>query len=319
MDLKPEWRALLNEDLKSCPAPSLPLPGALSNDDKITGQFFLQIEDINNVLASSLKQFSETTRRMLKIRLTDGKQSITVVENEKIPQLSVSLPPGTKVLISGSDIRISCGFCLLKSHHIKVYGGTVNHMLKAWEIHRDIVIHGKRLGRVDDRVPWIPFGQPLKFNLATLNFRAMEIIDRNADRDEDESEEENEKEREFALHRQQVLQEAKTGTATGQSDLTVIGPVDRRKPQFLQITANFMSAEEKPAFKPDRPVQRDARDLIDTSDPGVEPTFRSRGRGRGRGRGRRGRRRGGMDEYSEGARPRTANLMDFITHQLDNL
>lgn len=54
---------------------------------QISGQYFLQIEEVQNVLASALKQFSETPRRMLRLRLTDGKHFIAAVEMDKINQL----------------------------------------------------------------------------------------------------------------------------------------------------------------------------------------------------------------------------------------
>ncbi|OQV20125.1 putative Tudor domain-containing protein 3 [Hypsibius exemplaris] len=318
------WRASLNVDLKNAPVPSLPPNAGTMSEGRLSGHFFLQIEEIVNVLASALKQYSETTpRRMLKLRLTDGAQTITAVEEDKITYLSVSTPPGTKVMLMG-PVSLSCGFWLIQSHHIKLLGGSVPHMLRSWEIHRDVVIQGKRLTRADDRPEWVPFGQPLKFDQNTLKFRAMQIVDKNAaaaDNDEDDEEEEDERSKEFALHRQQVLQAARGDD--GQLSISKIGPVNRRAPELLKITGPYMSAEEPTEVKQRvvKELPRDARDFIDKSDPGVEPAtrgFRGRGRGgRGRGgrRGGRGRGRGGDDgfeDYGNAPPPRTANLMDFV-------
>ncbi|GAU97938.1 hypothetical protein RvY_09156 [Ramazzottius varieornatus] len=332
MDNQQSWKTSLNNDLKNDPLPGLPPNASALSDRQVSAvQYFLQIEEITNILQPSLKQFSEGGKRMLRFRMTDGVQFVTAVENSKT-ELSPLTPPGTKVFISGS-FKISSGFWLLDNQNVKIVGGVVAHMLRAWEIHRDVVVHGKRLGRVDDRPAWVPFGTPLKYSRNGLNFKAMDIVNQAAEKagnDDDESEEEDEKQREFALQRQQEVSAAR-GDNAEQLPVLTIGPVDRRPPRLLQITNSYMSAEEpgvtrKLVVNPEKPKEatREVR-YNPNNDPGIdEPIRRGRGGGRRGGRGGRGRgrRRGGSggDDYGDGAPPpRTANLSDYIIQQLGGM
>ena len=193
-------------------------------------------------------------------------------------------------------------------------------------------MYGKRLGRVDDRPVWVPFGTALKYSRNGLTFRAMDIVNQSVEKakeDEDNSEDEDERAREFALHRQQILLAAKGDNTTENMPVLTIGPLDRRAPRLLQITQAYMSAEEpmqerRPVNNPGPPKEstREVR-YNPNNDPGIEPRERGRGSGRrGGGRRGRGRRRGGPDgdDYGDSAPPpRTSNLMDFVTQQLGGM
>lgn len=64
---------------------------------------------------------------MLAIYLTDGKNSITAIENHMIPVLKEDLMPGVKVEISGK-IPFENNVLLLEPQHVKVLGGCVEEI-----------------------------------------------------------------------------------------------------------------------------------------------------------------------------------------------
>lgn len=77
--------------------------GALSSDlsksktDFIKGNVIVQITKLKNVSAPKSDQNSHKSPRLLKLTLTDGKNTFFALEMKLIPHLSLSTPPGTKV------------------------------------------------------------------------------------------------------------------------------------------------------------------------------------------------------------------------------
>uniref|UniRef100_A0A182QBE2 RecQ-mediated genome instability protein 1 n=1 Tax=Anopheles farauti TaxID=69004 RepID=A0A182QBE2_9DIPT len=67
-------------------------------------------------------------RRMLKLHLTDGKQTIVALEHSSIKSLTTKLAPGTKLLLSG-PIRCINKVLLLQPQNVRVLGGEVDVLL----------------------------------------------------------------------------------------------------------------------------------------------------------------------------------------------
>lgn len=74
--------------------------------------------------------------RLLKLELTDGSISYPGLEYETIPSITLSTPPGTKILLKNGPIKISNGFLLLAAKYIEVLGGRVEHLIEKWESYK---------------------------------------------------------------------------------------------------------------------------------------------------------------------------------------
>lgn len=68
-------------------------------------------------------QFADTTNRMLKLELTDGKTTCYAIEYSPIPSLSVTLKRGTKIAVQ--NVRVENGLLLLNNTNTQVLGGTI--------------------------------------------------------------------------------------------------------------------------------------------------------------------------------------------------
>lgn len=101
--------------------------------DSIPGGIVLQISKISNASAPKSNQESKSMPRLLKLELTDGNLTFPGLEYESIPALSLSTPPGTKILLKNGPIKISNGFLLLSAKYIEVLGGRVEHLIEKWE------------------------------------------------------------------------------------------------------------------------------------------------------------------------------------------
>ncbi|RNA28569.1 recQ-mediated genome instability 1 [Brachionus plicatilis] len=86
-----------------------------------------QVDADNVPTATQLEQRNVKKNRMLAIYLTDGKNSITAIENRMIPILKDDLLPGVKIEISGK-IPFENNVLLLEPQHVKVLGGFVEEI-----------------------------------------------------------------------------------------------------------------------------------------------------------------------------------------------
>nr|QNH68107.1 recQ-mediated genome instability protein 1 [Brachionus koreanus] len=86
-----------------------------------------QVDADNVPTATQFEQRNVKKNRMLAIYLTDGKNSITAIENRMIPVLKDDLLPGVKVEISGK-IPFENNVLLLEPQHVKVLGGCVEEI-----------------------------------------------------------------------------------------------------------------------------------------------------------------------------------------------
>ena len=95
--------------------------------------FFLQCDELIDVAAPARERFRDGGgggQRMLKLRLTDGKNTMSAFEYHLIPNLSPSLPAGVKLLIKG-DMSVRSGILVLQSNNVEVLGGQVARLEEA--------------------------------------------------------------------------------------------------------------------------------------------------------------------------------------------
>ena len=71
----------LQMDLRSIGAPSLPAMGS-KRRQQVAGPLILQIQKVKNVAVPSSKQNSQTSKRFLRVELTDGQKNISAMELE---------------------------------------------------------------------------------------------------------------------------------------------------------------------------------------------------------------------------------------------
>eukprot|EP01103_Thecamoeba_quadrilineata_P011434 TRINITY_DN2729_c0_g1_i1.p1 TRINITY_DN2729_c0_g1~~TRINITY_DN2729_c0_g1_i1.p1 ORF type:complete len:466 (-),score=98.39 TRINITY_DN2729_c0_g1_i1:139-1536(-) len=101
---------------------------------KIKPPIILQINSVKNVLASETKQEHEP--RSLMLSLSDGHTHINAIELQHVRELSVAIPPGTKLKIK-SETQIKHGFLILESSRIEVLGGQVPSLVQAWTLKKE--------------------------------------------------------------------------------------------------------------------------------------------------------------------------------------
>ena len=148
--------------------------------DKVSsGNFVLQVRNIRNISAPKAKEDSSLAPRMLKITLTDGTTTIHAVESQKLAQVSLNTPPGTKIRFKGDSIHIQNGFLQLESNScLEVLGGKVTHLVEKWEISRELdkftrAARSCSTSGADAAPAWIPFGKKITSNLSTKDFKAL--------------------------------------------------------------------------------------------------------------------------------------------------
>ncbi|XP_076371725.1 recQ-mediated genome instability protein 1-like isoform X2 [Tachypleus tridentatus] len=94
-----------------------------------------------------LPHWESKPTRMLMLTLTDGINYIQGMEYKPITSLSVDLPPGTKLLISG-PVECRLGVLLLTPNNVKVLGGEVESLLE-YNSKENIIMRAIREG--DDK------------------------------------------------------------------------------------------------------------------------------------------------------------------------
>ncbi|KAJ8687897.1 hypothetical protein QAD02_023692 [Eretmocerus hayati] len=148
----------------------------------------VQIQKVRNISAPKHNEESRGAPRMLKLSLTDGKNSYQAVELETISSISLNTPPGTKLLLNGGTILVSHGIILLRPLNIiQVLGGKVISLVEKWELNKKLASHS-RVRPVEEGgpPPWIPFGKKIiKVAEAGKNFKALaekeKLVDENAE------------------------------------------------------------------------------------------------------------------------------------------
>lgn len=110
-----------NVDLKAIGKGCLPDDVNRTPSAVIKGPHVLQVAAIIDISKPSYKDGSSGGDRLLMVKLTDGKISCKCVEYQKVDVLHENLPPGTKVVLTGANVRT--GVVQLTPKCIKVSAG----------------------------------------------------------------------------------------------------------------------------------------------------------------------------------------------------
>lgn len=142
--------------------------------DSIAGGIVLQISKISNISAPKSNQESKSMQRLLKLELTDGNMTFPGLEYESIPAVSLSTPPGTKILLKNGPIKISNGFLLLSAKHIEILGGRVEHLIEKWEQLKITQRYSKSVVKPNTGAPsWSLFGKNLDKFVDDKSFKSL--------------------------------------------------------------------------------------------------------------------------------------------------
>ncbi|PRQ46506.1 putative RecQ mediated genome instability protein [Rosa chinensis] len=124
---------LLNMDLKSVGAKSLPDPATLRKSSHLLGPKIAWVRDITS---SNVDDFARnSSRRLLKLGLSDGHGEVAAIEYLHIPSFSDDVVPGTKVRLENKAI-IRNGIVCLTPKVLTVLGGVVQSLYEEWQMNK---------------------------------------------------------------------------------------------------------------------------------------------------------------------------------------
>lgn len=92
------------------------------------------------------------------------------MELERITELNLNLPPGTKIHFKADRIQVMHGFLLLKPQDIYILGGWIESLVEKWEMARRMQKFSYNstrvnVGGLNDPPPWLPFGKRIDTQL----------------------------------------------------------------------------------------------------------------------------------------------------------
>lgn len=105
----------------------------------------LQVMKARNISAPKANESSKTAPKLLKLQLTDGKNTYSALEMEPISAFAIeTLKPGTKVALKVKLLKMANGHLLLTPKNLQVLGGLVEDLVSKWEVTQSLAgIKGK--------------------------------------------------------------------------------------------------------------------------------------------------------------------------------
>ncbi|CAN8006328.1 unnamed protein product, partial [Ixodes hexagonus] len=141
--------------------------GGLSEDvtrnkvETMTGPVVVQIQKVRNVSAPKSNPESDHSQSLLRLHLTDGTSYCSAIQWGKWSNISLSTPPGSKILLKNEPIPVVNGFLLLAERDFKFLGGNVSHLIEKWELAKNLSHHKRIIGEEGAAPPWVPFGHKI--------------------------------------------------------------------------------------------------------------------------------------------------------------
>lgn len=183
------------------------MPAKPESNGNIAGRVVLQIQKMRNISAPKANEESGAAPRFLQLELSDGVNPIPALELERIPNLNLNVPPGTKLYFKSDKLQMMQGFLVLKASEVQVLGGKVENMVEKWEVARQLLKYARssrRLSGTGAPPPWIAFEKRMDAYKDTLsldrNFKSLQAAS-----DKDKNSKEND---EFNASRSQAIAEA---------------------------------------------------------------------------------------------------------------
>eukprot|EP01122_Echinamoeba_exundans_P001852 TRINITY_DN11834_c0_g1_i1.p1 TRINITY_DN11834_c0_g1~~TRINITY_DN11834_c0_g1_i1.p1 ORF type:complete len:627 (+),score=118.33 TRINITY_DN11834_c0_g1_i1:70-1950(+) len=123
---------LLSSNLRDVCNGSFPPRISQKQNETIRGPYLAQIEELVNVAVPIENRYStsdDSKMRMFKLCLHDGNQQFFAIEWKRVPQLSVAMTAGQKIIVS--NVQIRRGLMLLSQENVKFLGGCVDQLQAA--------------------------------------------------------------------------------------------------------------------------------------------------------------------------------------------
>lgn len=162
---------------------------------------------MRNISAPKANQESTVSPRFLQLELSDGVNTVSALEFERIGNLNLNTPPGTKLFIKSEKITLLNGFVKLKASEVQILGGKVEALVEKWELARQMLKYARNNRRISGSggpPPWIAFGKRLDSHIdaqsTDKNFKSLQIAN-----EKDKNSKEND---EFNASRTQAIAEA---------------------------------------------------------------------------------------------------------------
>jgi hypothetical protein len=97
----------------------------------LRGRTVLQVDEVSDISThyEERVKFADSARRCLRLRLTDGVNSVAAIESVRVPQLSIHTAPGAKLLLT--DVPLSRRILLLSPANCQLLGGAVRALCDA--------------------------------------------------------------------------------------------------------------------------------------------------------------------------------------------
>uniref|UniRef100_V5IHC2 Putative tudor domain protein n=1 Tax=Ixodes ricinus TaxID=34613 RepID=V5IHC2_IXORI len=158
--------------------------GGLSEDvtrnkvETMTGPVVVQIQKVRNVSAPKSNPEADHSQCLLRLHLTDGTSYCSAIQWGKWSNISLSTPPGSKILLKNEPIPVVNGFLLLAERDFKFLGGNVSHLIEKWELAKNLSHHKRIVGEEGAAPPWVPFGHKIDAGgLKNMkgNFKSMDL------------------------------------------------------------------------------------------------------------------------------------------------
>ncbi|CAH8556516.1 unnamed protein product [Heterobilharzia americana] len=161
---------------------------------------------------------------LLRLTFTDGRNTITGLDMQDKTDLNIDILPGTKFRLMGS-IPISMGFLLLSKNHLKLLGGTVNNLIREWNMTK--FLKGTENRNISSGAPaFVPFGSREATDLIQTEGKFLNQLRLDRERNQmkfdsfqmatsrNEEQEESEFQVIFNEQRKEILAELKSSTST---------------------------------------------------------------------------------------------------------
>ncbi|KAI3775484.1 hypothetical protein L1987_50061 [Smallanthus sonchifolius] len=128
---------LCNMDLRAIGGKSLPDPSTLRKSTHFQGPKVLQVSSARDISKSSISESSggSNSKRLLRLKLTDGHSDVTAIEFTHIPMLPDNVVPGTKIRLENKVVMHS-GILCLNAKVVTIIGGIVPSLYEEWEMNQ---------------------------------------------------------------------------------------------------------------------------------------------------------------------------------------
>lgn len=96
------------------------------NDGRLEGPFIFQVNEVKNIAEGFEKRSLESTKRVLKFFMSDGRRNIVGLEYQYIPDITMSAPSGYKIAVA--NVAVRRGLLLLTPDNVHLLGGRVQRL-----------------------------------------------------------------------------------------------------------------------------------------------------------------------------------------------